>query len=320
MNKICFGCGSILQSVDENKPGFIPESKINDSKYCKRCFRLTHYGEISNNDIKKSTKSIIDNVNKSNDFKVFLVDILNVNNDTIDLYKKIIGKKVLVISKTDLIDKSINVDSVIDNIRKVYDIKEDIRLISNSLNSTKSFIKYLEKNNIKMCYILGPTNSGKSTLINSMIDLYNKSINKLTISNKRNTTLEFIRIKINEDLTIIDSPGFLLNDYNLKTNYKNIIRPITFNMKDNDVLNIDNFYIKCEKSTSVSIYCYEQIDTKKYYKDIDFNSGYEIDNNTDISINGFGKIRVKDKNRVYINNLDESLISINKSIMGGYYE
>ena len=80
MNKICFGCGSVLQCENELSPGYIPENKLNDSKYCKRCFRLTHYGEISSNEIEKSTKTILDNINKENCFKIYIIDLLNINN------------------------------------------------------------------------------------------------------------------------------------------------------------------------------------------------------------------------------------------------
>ena len=63
MNKVCFGCGCVLQSVNDKNPGYIPLNKIKESNYCKRCFRLTHYGEVSNNDLEKSTMHILDNIN-----------------------------------------------------------------------------------------------------------------------------------------------------------------------------------------------------------------------------------------------------------------
>ena len=54
MIKHCLGCGTVLQSEDKNKPGYI--SDINKD-YCMRCFRLTHYNEktvtIVHNDIKE---------------------------------------------------------------------------------------------------------------------------------------------------------------------------------------------------------------------------------------------------------------------------
>ena len=271
MNKVCFGCGSILQSDNELSPGYIPPSKIDDAKYCKRCFRLTHYGEISNVELEKSTKSILDNINKDNIFKIFIVDFLNINNNTMNIFNKIKGNKLLLISKVDLLDRSLNKDKIISRLKNIYNIKSDIKYISGINNyGVNALINYLCINNISKSYILGPTNSGKSTLINKLIDIYNPKLNKLTISNKRNTTLEFIRINL-DNITLIDSPGFLLSDYNIKSKYKNIIKPKTFNMKDNEVLLIDKFYIKFNKSTSDTIYTYDELNVKKYYKEVEFD-------------------------------------------------
>ena len=317
MNKICLGCGSILQSDNELNPGFIPENKYETSNYCKRCFRLTHYGTISNNEIEKSTKNILDKVNKDNIFKIYIVDILNINNNTIEIYNKIKGNKILVISKIDLVSNSININNIINNIKDIYKIKSDIKYISSNKEfCINSLLRYLEDKNINTSYILGPTNSGKSTLINKLMDMYNPKLSKLTISNKRNTTLEFIKIKINDKLTIIDSPGFLISDYGIKSKYKNIIKPITFNMKANEVLNIDKFYIKFSKNSSITLYSYDTLYCKKYYKDINYDYNIDINDNTDLCINGLGIIRIKNNNNLSIKGLDKELVSIRNSIFG----
>lgn len=320
MNKVCFGCGSILQCENELSPGFIPEKKINDANYCKRCFRLTHYGEISNIELEKSTKSILDNINKDNIFKIFIVDFLNINNNTINIFNKIKGNKLLLISKVDLINKSMNKDKIISRLKNIYNIKSDIKYIS-GINDygVSSLMNYLERKNINKAYIVGPTNSGKSTLINKLINIYNPRLNKLTISNKRNTTLEFIRINL-DNIMLIDSPGFLINDYNLKSKYKSIIKPITYNMKENEVLFIDKFYIKFDKSTSVTIYSYDELNSKKYYKEIEFDNNMSVGKNIDLCINGLGIINIKNECNINISGLDIDLISIRNSIFGESYE
>ena len=316
MNKVCFGCGTILQSDNELSPGYIPKSKINDAKYCKRCFRLTHYGEISNIELEKSTKSILDNINKDNIFKIFIVDFLNINNNTMNIFNKIKGNKLLLISKVDLLDRSLNKDKIISRLKNIYNIKSDIKYISGINNyGVNALINYLCINNISNSYILGPTNSGKSTLINKLIDIYNPKLNKLTISNKRNTTLEFIRINL-DNITLIDSPGFLLSDYNIKSKYKNIIKPKTFNMKDNEVLLIDKFYIKFNKNTSITIYTYDELNVKKYYKEIEFDYNMNIEDNTDLCINGLGIMNIKNNNDISISGIDKDLISTRDSIFG----
>jgi len=320
MNKVCFGCGSILQFKNELNPGYIPENKYDDANYCKRCFRLTHYGDITGSELEKSTRSILDNINKDNIFKIYIVDLLNINNNTMNIFNKIKGNKLLLISKIDLLGKSVNIDRIVNNLKDIYNIKSDVKYISSVKDSGLNLVKYLNNNNINKCYLLGPTNSGKSTLINKLTSEYNPKLNKLTISNKRNTTLEFIRINLTDDIILIDSPGFLINDYGLKSKYKNIIKPVTFNMKDNEVLLIDKFYIKFKYATSVTIYVSEKIETKKYYRDIEYDYDLEISDNTDLCINGFGIINIKNKNNISIYNLNNDLISIRNSIFGGSYE
>ena len=314
MNKKCIGCGIELQYNDKNKIGYIPENKYNDSNYCMRCFRLIHYNDISTNDKELSTNYILDKVNKDNIFKIYVVDFLNINNNTIDIYNKIKGNKLLLINKIDMLDKSINKNNIINNIKTIYKIDNILSISTLNDNDINMLLNYLNKNNINKCYILGPTNSGKSTLINKLCNN-----NNLTISNKRNTTLEFINIKL-DNLNIIDTPGFLISDYNLKTKYNHIIKPITYNMKDNDIIYIDKFYIKFKYKTSITIYCYEIIDTKKYYKDIKYDYSIDTTNNIDLCINGFGINHHNNKNNIEKYNLDKELISIRESVFGGNNE
>lgn len=321
MNKVCFGCGSILQFDNPNNPGYIPENKYNDSSFCKRCFRLTHYGEINNNELEKSTKSILDKINKDNIFKIYIVDFLNINDETINIFKKIKGNKMILISKLDLMSKSLNKDKIVKRLKEIYSITSDIKFIS-ALNNygINSLLNYLKSLHINKCYLLGPTNSGKSTLINKLMELNNSKLNKLTTSNKRNTTLEFIRIKLNDNLTIIDSPGFIINEYGINSKFKNSIKQYTFNMKSNEILNIDKFFIKFSEQTSITIYINEQLKIKKYYKEIDNQFELNIDDNTDICINGLGILNIKKSNKLIISGLDSSLLSVRKSIFGDYNE
>ena len=320
MNKICFGCGSILQSDNELNPGFVPSNKLDSANYCKRCFRLTHYGEISNNELEKSTKSILDNVNKDNIFKIYIIDILNINDSTMSIFNKIKGNKLLLINKVDLISKDLNKEKILCRIKSIYNIKCDIKYISSVKEyGINALTKYLVDKRIYKSYILGPTNSGKSTLLNKLIEINNPNLNKLTVSNKRNTTLEFVRIKLG-DVTLIDSPGFLIKDYGLNSKYKNIIKPITFNMKDGEVLLLDKFYIKFKSSTSITIYCYDELIIKKYYKDVTFDFDMDTECNVDLCINGLGFINIKNINNVSICGLAKDLISIRDSVFGDKHE
>ena len=42
----CYGCGSIIQSENENKIGYVPKNAMNKQHIlCKRCFQMKNYQE-----------------------------------------------------------------------------------------------------------------------------------------------------------------------------------------------------------------------------------------------------------------------------------
>ncbi len=320
MNKICAGCGSILQTENELESGFIPQEKIENSNYCKRCFRLTHYGDITIKDKELSNEYILNYVNENNKFNIFMIDILNINETNINLYNKIREPKLLLISKIDLFNKSIYKEKIKNKLKKIYNIENIVFISSIKKDNVIHFVNYLINKKINNIFLLGPTNSGKSTFINKINEIYDCNLDSLTVSNKKNTTLEFIKLKLMNNLTIYDSPGFLYNDYNIKSKYKNIIKPITFNMKKDEIIFIDKFYIKFNNSTSITIYCYENINIKKFYKKLVFDYEVDIKDNTDLCINGFGFINIKNKCKIGIKNLNKEFISRRESVFGENHE
>ena len=62
--------------------------------------------------------------------------------------------------------------------------------------------------NKKPVSIIGNTNSGKSTLINKLIDNYSSIDKKVTTSMYPSTTLDKVEIKL-EEITLIDTPGLI---------------------------------------------------------------------------------------------------------------
>ena len=128
--KKCIGCGSILQCENSELEGYIPSNKIETSDYCQRCFRLKNYGLKNVDKPIISDEDIIKKVNESNSFAFFLVDFLNISSEVINTFKKIKINKALIISKSDLIIKDIRLDKLTNNIRDIYDIKEDIIFLS----------------------------------------------------------------------------------------------------------------------------------------------------------------------------------------------
>ena len=193
MNK-CIGCGD--------------ELKIDDNEICSRCFKLKNYGKYEKVDKdNKEFLTILKDI-KADDLVLYVTSLFNLNIDYINKFKNVI----LVLTKKDILPKSIKDIKLIDYIKNKNINILDIEVISSiknyNLDSLMNKInKYKTTNNV---YVVGNTNSGKSTLVNKIIkNYYNTSNIDITTSLYPSTTLDKIEIKLNDDLNIIDTPGLV---------------------------------------------------------------------------------------------------------------
>lgn len=212
MNK-CLGCGVLLQTTDKYKLGY---TTTIDKKLCYRCFRLKHYGEylsvpLSNNDYQK----IINNI-KDSSLIVYLADLL-----TLDLSKIPNSKKVLlVLTKRDILPKSIKDEKIIKKIKEKYSNILDVIIISSIKNyHIDTLYNAINRYSNEEIYLIGNTNSGKSTLINQLIKNYGEEgqVPTITVSMYPSTTLDKVEIKL-KHLKLIDTPGLIEEG-----NYTNIL-------------------------------------------------------------------------------------------------
>lgn len=318
MTKKCIGCGSVLQTLDEKKPGYVKDLQ---KDYCMRCFKLINYGKTSIEKIKYMNDEIINIVNNDNSYKIFLTDILNINQEVMDSFHKLLEPKILVISKCDIIPKSIKNSKIINFLKTNYQIKNEIIFISSKKNINTNFIiNKLVELNMKKAYLLGYTNAGKSTYINKLTN------GKITTSNLYNTTLDFINIPLDDTFYLVDTPGLNLKnnlfspkDINLikKANSFKSIKPITYQTKENSIINIENLIeISNMGINSLTIYLNQGLNIKRQFKSTLSLSNFSIDlsNNSDLVIKGIGFINIKKECTLDIKIKDSNLIEIRPSI------
>lgn len=320
MNNKCVGCGAIKQSSNENKEGYTTDVL---NPLCQRCFRIKNYGEYTfTNKDSKEYELIFNNIKKSKDLVLYLCDILNLD-DSLNEINNFNGNVILVITKKDLLPKSVKEYKILDYIKNNYNINAlDILFVSSVKNYNLDLLmKKIEKNkSSNKVYLVGNTNAGKSTLINRIIKSYTDKNYEITTSGMPATTLDLINIKINNNLTLIDTPG-IVNNKNYLTNIepkivkkltvKSEIKPRTFQLKKGQSLLIDEYaridYIAGDKN-SFTIYVSNDVNvsrinqiTNKRLLNLSKHT-FNLDDKKDIVISGllFCKIVGKAKINLYV--------------------
>ena len=247
--KYCSGCGIRLQNENILNVGFT--TNLNN-ELCMRCFRLKNYGEyesISTNII--DYDGIISTINKTKDLVLYVVDILNLPSNLKEIRGITKNNCLLVLNKRDLLPLSVKDEKIKDYLENENLGYDDIVIISSEKNINMDLLyskikKYKKSNNV---YVVGYTNAGKSSLISKFIQNYGNGDTNLTIAPLPSTTLNKIIIPINDELTLIDTPG-IVNNANIinfvdskmykKLNSKREIRPRTYQLFNKQSVLIDN--------------------------------------------------------------------------------
>ena len=278
MNK-CTGCGVTLQNTNSKELGF---TKNITSSLCERCFRIINYNEYKEV-IKQNSEfiQILKKIDSTKDLVLLVIDLLNVN-EYEKIIKNITNDKIVILTKRDLLPKSVKDEKLINYIKNIKNVK-DVVVISS--NKNYNFDSLYEK-----------------------INLYNYSSNetKITTSLLPNTTVDLIKVKINDSLTLIDTPG-ILDDGNI-INYldkkeikkllpKKEIKPITYQLKNQTTLIIDNILrIDSITDSNITIFMSNLFNIERFYKTEKLNDleckEYNVKSGEDIVINGLGFIKV----------------------------
>lgn len=307
MSKKCIGCGIELQDTNKDLAGYTPD--IN-KKYCMRCFKLTNYNELIDSGVKVDNEKLIRDINKKKSFVIFLVDFLNIYDEVIAIYKKIKNDKMLVITKGDLIPNNIVKKDLINNIKDIYDIGEEILLTSSVNRDNISMLTKLivDHGNVLMA---GFTNAGKSSIINALVGT------NITVSKRANTTQDFIKLNI-DGVTLYDAPGFMSNYYYDNKLPSKEVKPISYQIKDKYYLRFTDFNLYFNGDTNITIYMNKtNIDKLRVKEDI--KCGIVVPSNYDLVIKGMGFIKFSKSCYIHLN-MDNNMYEIRPSIIGGKNE
>lgn len=332
MNKKCSGCGVILQTINPEHIGYVKEVNLEKSNLCERCFRIRHYGDYkivtkSNDDYLK----ILEQVNKTGDLVVLVVDVFSISPALENLSSLLSNPVLLVISKRDILPKSIYEQKILDYMdRFSLNIVDKILVSSNrnyQFDELFSMLHQYKKSN--KVYVVGFTNAGKSTLINKLLYNYSDSKTEITTSILPSTTLDTIEIALDEELVLVDTPG-LLEEGNLINlvsgkDLKRIvpskeIKPITYQVKQKQYFIIDKFaYIECLDATNITLFFSESLNIERTFQPRDI-SGLKCENlfvkeKEDILILGLGFIKVSKTCHINVYTMDGVNIFVRDSLI-----
>lgn len=294
MNR-CIGCGVVLQVLDKEKDGYTTNL---DNKLCYRCFNIRNYNKCYSTSLDNNDYIEIINSIGENDLVLYVTSFFDIRLDLIDTFKNVI----VVLTKRDIIPKSVVDDKISGYIKKRYRCLDCV-VVSSIKNYNIDYLfevikKYNTTNNV---YMIGCTNSGKSTLINSFIKSYGNGIDFITSSMYASTTLDKIRVSIDK-INFIDTPGLINNGsvfsfIDSKTlkriNCKKEIKPRTYQLSGKGSILIDSF-VRLDYdslSTSMTIYVSNDVKVRFLGKDNKVmheckNSSFDIENK-DIVISDF---------------------------------
>lgn len=299
----CVGCGIKLQEKDKNELGYTPNL---NNELCERCFKLKNYNILTNKGINIDNDKLINKINELNTCVLFLVDFINLDSEVIDAYKKIKSKKILIITKADIIPKNIKYQKLIQNIKNIYEIKEDLILTSSKTKlNIKTITKIcLEEKNICLA---GFTNAGKSSLINALVG------SDITVSKKSNTTQDFIKLNV-DGINIYDAPGFMSN-INRENIPRSIIRPITYQFPSKHYLLIQDIKLNILEDSNFTIYVGNEANIIRRKENENVECKIIVPKNSDVIIKGFCFINFKNTCMISLNTKD---YEIRPSIVGDY--
>ncbi len=220
----CIGCGAALQSTEEDKAGYVPSSVLKRTSselqeiYCRRCFRLRHYNEVSEVELTDDDfLSMLNEISSKDALIVNLVDVFDFNGTAVSGMQRFAGDNPLIIvgNKVDLIPNVISQGKIRQWLtEQVHALglrpKEVVLVSALRSESVKDLMEIINKERRgRDVYVVGTTNVGKSTLINQIINIATESDDVITTSYFPGTTLGSIEIPLDDGSNLIDTPGII---------------------------------------------------------------------------------------------------------------
>jgi ribosome biogenesis GTPase YqeH len=252
----CIGCGATIQHTDPNAIGFAPKKfEGEENVVCKRCFRLKNYSDaVGTAMTNEEYYQILNTIGEKDALIVNIVDLYDFSGSIITgLNRFAMGNPVIMLgNKRDLLPKAIKDNRIVNfmkrEAREMGLVIQDAVCISaekgHGIEEALDLIEeYREGRDV---FIVGCTNVGKSSFINQLLKKFaGEEKEWITTSLLPGTTLGSIEIPLDEESSLIDTPG-IINDHQMAhfINYdtlkiispKKEIKPKTYQLTSDQTL------------------------------------------------------------------------------------
>lgn len=220
----CIGCGSQIQTDHKTERGYTPMSALkkgleSGELYCQRCFRLRHYNQLEKvSATDDEFLEMLNQIGEKNALVVNVVDIFDMYGSMIPGLHRFVGSNpvLMVGNKVDVLPKSVKHSRVkhwmLQQAHQVGLRPFDVALVSGkTATQIDRLLEIIEENRQgRDVYVVGVTNVGKSTIMNQIIKAATGSKEDvITTSRFPGTTLDLIKIPLDDGASLIDTPGII---------------------------------------------------------------------------------------------------------------
>ena len=152
----------------------------------------------------------------------------------------------------------------------------------------------------------------------------------ITTSNLQSTTIDSITVKVNDELTLIDTPGLLddgdiINFIDSKTLKKIVpnkeLKPITYQIKDKQTILIDELVrLDLTDKNSMTIYMSNNLKIKRLFKETNALKNLkkhelDVDCDNDVVVQGLGFIKFTHKSKIVLYTKENVSVYVRKNLI-----
>lgn len=287
LNKIrrCYNCGAILQSDDPKSSGYVKKETLENATqnfiFCDDCFEKERFKqELSEPFLNDDFITLLKDAKKKNALIVYVINLYSFEASFNKEINSLINDMnvIVIANKFDLLPSNTNKEKIRLYVTNLFrakgftHIKESDVFITNAFDdeTIKEIMTVIyQRKNKKDVFLIGPSLSGKSTLVSSFLrNFKNLTEGNIVTQPYSHTNLSVIQIPLNKSTAIYDTPGLGIENsilYNVdKSTFKEIyltkpVKPREYIMLTNQSLFIGGltiFEIISSEDKRINVTCY----------------------------------------------------------------